>query len=364
MERIRILLVDDSVVVRKILSGILSKERHFEVVGVAANGSIAFAKISQLHPDIVILDMDMPVLNGLETLKKIRQKNSSLPVIMFSALTERGAVATLEALSSGANDYITKPSNLESIEEALESVKKQLISKINVFCGHSVSRKIPRSCPASPLTKPGREQFQSDFPNHRIDVVAIGVSTGGPDALAKVLSELPSNFPLPILITQHMPAVFTNKLAENLSRHSLLPVKEGVSGEEVLPGTAWLAPGNYHMVVVKSGEIVRIQINQGPQVNSCRPAVDPLFYSVAEAYGRHVLAVLLTGMGHDGLEGCRSVRKENGYVIVQDKASSVVWGMPGAVSDAGLAHKVIPLKDIGDEIIQITRINRIWAGPK
>jgi len=354
MKSIRILVVDDSVVIRKLLSDTLSKEASFEVVGTAGDGRIALAKISQLHPDLITLDIEMPVMNGLETLAEIRKTDHRIPIIMFSTLTERGAVATLEALSLGASDYATKPSNTGSPAVAIEQIRAELIPKIKALCAAQFGRdtnfsvapsktvNAPATHLAAHLRKPGR----------RIEIVAIGTSTGGPNALARVIPLVPKGFPVPIVVVQHMPPIFTRSLAERLANSSEIRVEEGQAGALLEPGKAWIAPGNYHMTVSKTANERRLKLNQDAPEHSCRPAVDVLFRSVAEAYGGGVLGVVMTGMGSDGVLGAQQIHAAGGEVIVQDEATSVVWGMPGLVQAAGEADGVFPLGELAGEIIR------------
>ena len=348
MPKTRILVVDDSVVVRRMVTNVLSDEPTIEVVGSAPNGRIALAKITQVNPDLIVLDVEMPEMDGLETLAKIRQSHPQLPVIMFSALTERGASSTLDALALGANDYVTKPAQLGSKEAAFQYIHQQLIPKIKVFCPSSVVNQTkvvsasPRMLSRSPL-KPSNCQ--------KIEIIAIGVSTGGPNALHDLLSSFPANFPVPIVIVQHMPPVFTKRLAERLTSQCQIPVAEGKTGDILQPGRAWLAPGDYHMILERDGTQVRLRVHQAPPENSCRPAVDVLFRSVAKIYQGGVLAVVLTGMGQDGLHGCKCIHEAGGQILVQDEASSVVWGMPGIIAHAGLAERVLPLNQMANEIM-------------
>jgi two-component system chemotaxis response regulator CheB len=350
MASVRILVVDDSVVIRKLLCDTLSKEPEMEVVGSASDGRIALAKISQLHPDLITLDVEMPVMNGLETLGEIRKSHPMLPVIMFSTLTERGAAATLEALSLGASDYATKPSNTGSPAAAIEAIRAELIPKIRALCP-VVSPK-PKLVPHPSLAARIRPR------SHPFEIVAIGVSTGGPNALAEVLPQIPQDFPVPIVVVQHMPPIFTRLLAERLARQSKIPVSEGSAGASLAPGHAWVAPGDFHMTVERSGLTRRLALNQTAPEHSCRPAVDVLFRSVATAYGANTLAVVMTGMGADGVLGARKIREAGGEVIIQDEASSVVWGMPGLVYDAGQADAVYPLVQLGAEITRRSWQNR------
>ena len=343
MARIRILVVDDSVVIRKVLCDTLAQDAELEIVGSASDGRIALSKIEQLHPDLVTLDVEMPVMNGLETLKELRKIHPKLPVIMFSTLTERGASATLDALSLGASDYATKPSNTGSQAMAIAAIQVELIPKIKALCV-SASPKLKTLPPPRPAI---RIKPRSKQP---IEIVAIGTSTGGPNALGEVLPHIPKDLPVPIVVVQHMPPIFTRLLADRLASQSQIPVTEGAAGITLTPGRAWIAPGNFHMTVAHAGVNRRLDLNQNPPEHSCRPAVDPLFRSVAAVFRANVLAVVMTGMGSDGVLGAQHIREAGGEVIIQDEASSVVWGMPGLVYAAGQADAVYPLDQLAPEI--------------
>jgi len=343
MTRIRILVVDDSVVIRKLLADTLSADPALEVVGVASDGRIALSKIALLRPDLVTLDIEMPVMDGLQTLVELRKLYPKLPVIMFSTLTERGAAATLDALSLGASDYATKPSNTGSTQVALERIRTELIPKIKALCGIATLKLQPL-----PICRPvPKVRVRLNQP---IEIVAIGTSTGGPNALAEVLPRIPKDFPVPIVVVQHMPPIFTRLLAERLSSRSAIRVAEGVAGSVLAAGHAWIAPGNFHMGVTGSRIDRRLSLNQDAPENSCRPAVDVLFRSVAAAYGAHVLGVVMTGMGSDGVLGAKHILDAGGNVIIQDEASSVVWGMPGLVHASGLDAAAYPLDQLAPEI--------------
>jgi two-component system, chemotaxis family, protein-glutamate methylesterase/glutaminase len=353
---IRVMVVDDSVVVRKIVTDVLSADPGIEVVGTAVNGKIAVGKLEQLKPDLITMDIEMPEMNGIEAVRAIRAGQggaaySRVPIVMFSTLTERGASATLDALSAGANEYVTKPANVGSVSQSMESVREQLIPKIKALTGRPVTlgpaaTPPPPPRPVAPRTGPGKKPA----------VLVIGSSTGGPEALAQVLPKLPANLPVPILVVQHMPPVFTRQFAQRLDRLSPLRVVEAADGSPLVPGTAHLAPGDHHLVVRKTARGLHTGLNQGPPENFCRPAVDPLFRSAVAAYDGAVLAVVLTGMGSDGRNGAAEVRAAGGTVIVQDQATSVVWGMPGAIAQAGLADEILPIDRIADAI------NRHLAG--
>lgn len=347
MQKLRVLIVDDSAVIRRLLSESLSTDPEIEVVGVAANGKIALAKIPQLKPDLLTLDIEMPEMDGLETLTEVRKLYPKLPVIMFSTLTERGAQTTLEALSRGATDYVTKPSNVGSVGAAIQSVQSELIPKIKVFCKRSSPITLSSQKPSLP---PKPTVSGPVIRPQRIDAVVIGTSTGGPNALAAVLPTIPADFPVPILIVQHMPPVFTARLAERLNQICAIDVYEANDKMIVSPGKAYVARGDFHMTIRRQGTSSLLSLNQDAPECSCRPAVDVLFRSASQVYGANLLSVVLTGMGQDGMKGCELIRKAGGYVIAQDEPTSVVWGMPGAVTRAGLAHQILPLEKIGTEI--------------
>jgi two-component system chemotaxis response regulator CheB len=346
-------------VVRRILTDVLSGDPEIEIAGIAANGQIALQKLTQVNPDLVTLDMEMPLMDGVATLKEIRKTHRKLPVIMFSTLTERGAAATLDALAAGANDYVTKPANVGSVSVAMERIREQLIPKIKGLCGGFVPS--VAQAPVTRSTTPAIPFPRLSGLSGKIDVLAIGSSTGGPNALAELIPKLPRDFPVPILVTQHMPPIFTKLLAGRLAAQWGNPVTEAQPGEKLLPGHAYIAPGNYHMVVERRADGVYLNLNQDPPANSCRPAVDVMLQSVANVYGGRSLTVILTGMGQDGLQGCTTIRSAGGRVLAQDEASSVVWGMPGFVARAGLAEKILPLDRIGEEICRIVKEIRLAA---
>jgi two-component system chemotaxis response regulator CheB len=347
--KLRVLIVDDSIVIRRILSEALSQDPELEVF-TAPNGRIALAKLTQVNPDAVTLDMEMPDLDGLGTLRELRKTHPKLPVIMFSTLTARGATATLDALTAGASDYVTKPANVGGVTEAIDRIKGELIPKIKAFCaGAAAKGAVPKTVTAPAPLMPTWTLPHRAFAGH-IEIVAIGVSTGGPNALSEVLPTLPRDLPVPIVIVQHMPPIFTKLLADRLASQCKLRVLEGADGMVVEPGSVYIAPGGFHMTVERAGAAVKLATNVEPPENSCRPAVDALFRSVAAKFGPAALGVIMTGMGSDGLRGCEQIKAGGGKVIVQDEATSVVWGMPGFVSRAGLADRVLPLPGIGAEI--------------
>ena len=358
MGRINVLVVDDSVVIRRLVTNALEGDPDITVVGTAANGRIALSKLLQVAPDLLTLDIEMPELDGLQTLRELRKTHPRLPVIMFSTLTERGASATFDALSLGANDYVTKPANVGSVPEAIASVRTQLIPKIRGLCAAKLgpAAVVPRPTATSSLTQPGPR------PTGRVDLLAIGSSTGGPDALTQLLPLLPASLPVPVVITQHMPPVFTKLFAQRLDSKCALTVKEAEDGDAPRPGLVLVAPGDQHLVLERWGDRTLVRLTSAPPENFCRPAVDVMFRSAAAVYGAGVLGVVLTGMGSDGARGSEVLRRAGGEVVVQDAASSVVWGMPGSVVGLGMAHRVLPLREIARDVVSTLSRGRGLVG--
>ena len=383
--RIRVLVVDDSVAVRRLLTSILSSDPGIQVVGSAADGKAALAAIETLQPDVMTLDVEMPVLDGLGTLRELRKRWRAMPVIMLSTLTVRGAEATLDALTSGANDYVPKPSHIGDRDAAMEGVRAALIPKIKTLhakrlsqgrsAAAAVAASAGRAVVASPAAGGPSSQGAAVASLHPaplasrapaalagalasrtargaagVEMVAIGVSTGGPSALAVVLPALPEDFGAPIVIAQHIPPVFSTVLADRLNGASKIRVVEAKGGEIPQAGTAYIAPGHHHLIVTGTRSAPVLALSEAPPENSCRPSVDVLFRSVAAVYGRSLLGVMLTGMGQDGVEGSRVIQQGGGRIIVQDEATSVVWGMPGLVWKAGLAEGMFPVEGIAGEI--------------
>ena len=364
MAKIRVLVVDDAVVMRRVITDILSQDPAIEVVGVAANGKIALQRIPQLNPDVITLDVEMPEMDGIETLRAIRKSYPRLPVIMFSTLVQRGAEITIEALSIGANDYVTKPANMGSVTDSLNRLRDELIPKIKTHCRHLVAAETLSAMslvPAPAKTAP-KPRTPGLTPHALPEIVAVGTSTGGPNALAELFSGIRTPLPVPIVIVQHMPPIFTRMLAERLQVcHPATRFHEGMEGQILEPGNAYIAPGGKHMEIRRVGLKVGIHLHEGPPENSCRPAVDVLFRSVVAAYADRVLAVIMTGMGQDGYRGCQLVHERRGQIIVQDEATSVVWGMPGYVANAGIADTIAPLPRISHEIWKRFDRSPRWA---
>lgn len=350
MTRIRVLVVDDSVVIRKLVSDLLAEDPDIEVVGTAVNGRAGLQKIALLDPDLVTMDVEMPELDGIETVRRLRASGSRVPVIMFSTLTERGAEATLDALAAGASDYVPKPANVGSVGRSMEQVREALIPRIKSLVprrGHTgVAGPAPVVAPAAvPLRKAAVR------PVGTYKLLVIGCSTGGPEALGNLLSSLPP-LPVPVAVVQHMPPLFTKQFAARLDRQLDVEVTEATHGQELRPGTVCIAPGDFHLEVVADAKRLVTRLTQDPPENFCRPAVDVLFRTATGAVGGAVLGVVLTGMGSDGAKGSRTIVDQGGAVLAQDQATSVVWGMPGAVATAGLAERVLPLRDLAPEIVR------------
>ncbi len=344
MRKIRVLVVDDSVVIRRMLTDILSADPSIAVVGASASGAYALAAIPRLEPDLLILDVDIPDIGGVGVLAELRRLHPLLPVILLSPLTERAAATTLRALSLGAADCVTRPVLTLEMDAAMEQVAAQLLPRIVGLC-----------LAALPTQAASGDQLRLAAPRPAlgpIGIVAVSASTGGPSALTALFAGLPADLPVPVVIVQHMPPVYTRLLADRLSVSCPLSFHEAGEGDQLQPGHAWIAPGDRHMRLVRAGDVVRTAIDQGPPENSCRPSVDVLFRSVAATYGAASLAVVLTGVGRDGLRGCEALYRCAAQILVQDRDSAAVWGMPGAVAGAGLAHAVLPLDQIAGEILR------------
>lgn len=343
---IRVLLVDDSATIRSLLSTTLGADADLRVVGAAVHGRMGVDMVAADPPDIVLLDVEMPVMDGLTALREIRKIQPKLPVLMFSSLTERGAKATLDALLAGANDYAAKPAGLDAGEVATK-IRTEVIAKIKALVPRGGVRDALRppavsaAATARPAASPRRGPIRG---------VVIAVSTGGPTALAEVLPGFARDARVPVLIVQHMPPFFTAQLAERLGKITGAAVREAEDGSPLRPGEILLAPGGRHLAVAGNADAPRVRLTDEPPENSCRPAADVLFRTAAKIWGAGTLGVVLTGMGRDGLVGSRAIVEARGEVIVQDEFTSVVWGMPGEVVRAGLADAVLPLGQIGVDV--------------
>jgi two-component system chemotaxis response regulator CheB len=437
-DEVRVVVVDDSAVIRRVLAGVIKQAAGVTLVGQAINGREALTVIETEHPDIVVLDVEMPVLDGLGALREAKRRWPGLPIVMFSTLTEAGAAATLKALSEGADDYLTKPISTNGPVGAFDAVREQLVpllvawgeigrqraarrgarresdnashgpmapgppapgraSSAPEILAPTPARKVP-STPAEPTAKvpvmvPGRapllpapgllrpassepiSRASAPAPNRpavvlaskttaQVTAIVLGTSTGGPNALGIVVPALPADLGVPVLIVQHMPPMFTRLLAEHLDARSALTVHEAAPGMVVQPGHVYVAAGGSHMVVKRSREHVVIELDDGPPENCCKPSVDVLFRSAVTVWKAGLLAVMLTGMGQDGLVGSRAIISAGGTLIAQDEGSSVVWGMPGAVIKAGLASEVVPLADVSAIVVRRARPPGRARGPE
>ena len=369
---IRVMVVDDSAIIRGFIARMLASDPAFSIVTSVGNGQMAVEALSRHDVDVIIMDIEMPVMDGLTALPKLLEVDPGVRIVMASTLTERNAEISIRALELGASDYIPKPTSTREISGS-DDFRRELLEKVRVLGLHpkpGVRRRgmpgdpaapveAPRSSealrPAAPPRQPrplypqGPIRLRSPSPL-RPNILAIGSSTGGPPALFAVLQEIPTSINLPVVITQHMPSTFTTILAQHIERNSQWPCREAADGEPIVSGRAYLAPGNFHFLVETQNGKPIARLNQGPPESYCRPAVDPMLRSLIKVYNGRVLAVILTGMGADGLKGCGEVIEAGGTVFAQDEASSVVWGMPGAVATAGICSAVIPLKDIGPRV--------------
>jgi len=353
--RLRVMVVDDSLVMRGLITRMINDDpTAIEVVATVSNGQLAVDRARTGDLDIVVLDIEMPVMDGITALPQLLAIDRKLVVIMASSLTTRNAEMSLKALAAGAKDYVPKPSSVTPGAGAAD-FKRDLLEKIR-----ALGLRYRRNAPSGPLAPVGAS---SPTPPNKTtgfrlrpvalakpQALAIGTSTGGPNALLHVLKGIPGPLKVPAFITQHMPPTFTGLLADNISRETGHRCTEARHGEVVVPGRIFLAPGDYHMTIARDGAQVVIQLNQNEKENFCRPAVDPMLRSLAEVYQRNILVAILTGMGQDGLNGSEAIVKVGGNVVAQDEASSVVWGMPGAVAKAGLCCAVVPLPQMAREI--------------
>ncbi|MET0967924.1 MAG: chemotaxis response regulator protein-glutamate methylesterase [Tardiphaga sp.] len=371
-EPLRVMVVDDSVVIRGLISRWIEAEPDMTVAASLRTGLDAVNQVERINPDVAILDIEMPELDGISALPQLLAKKRNLIAIMASTLTRRNAEISFKAMSLGAADYIPKPESTRELAAA-DIFKHDLLQKIR-HLGAKVRRlkatTTPSIVPAAareavavprPATTVAAQAqlVKRPFSHVMPRVLLIGSSTGGPQALMTLVAEIGAVIDkVPVLITQHMPPTFTTILAEHLARASKRPAHEGIDGEIVKPGTIYLAPGGKHMRVVKQGAQVAIALDDGPPVNFCKPAVDPLFASAIDVWQSALLAVVLTGMGSDGMRGGKEIVAAGGSVIAQDEASSVVWGMPGAAANAGICSAILPLNQIG------SKLNRLFSGDR
>lgn len=367
---IRVLAADDSAVMRGVLRTLFARQAEaggaagtppVTLCAVAADGAECIEMAVRLRPDVLLLDLEMPRGNGLDVLERLKRDFPELPVIMCSSYTETGARTTLDALARGAADYVMKPGEQVSFDAALETLSGHLLPRIVALTrGRAGAPKVQ-------VTERGREPKRGRDVEDGVDVVVIGVSTGGPSALEQMLPRLPGTFPVPVLIVQHMPRLFTGELAERLNRSCALEVRQAYDGAPLRPGCVWIAPGDSHMEVTGRSSLAigaatgKILLQQAEPLHHCRPSADYLFHSAAKLYGSRAMALVMTGMGSDGLAGARAIYEGGGVVLAQDEATSAVWGMPGRVAQAGIAQAILPLDEIADELSR--RVGRGPAAP-
>lgn len=343
---IKVLIVDDSALIRKLLSAIVQAEPDFELVGAAADAYIARDMVNQFAPDVITLDIEMPKVDGLTFLEKL-MKARPTPVLMISTLTERGSEATLRALELGAVDYIAKPKI--GISEGLSEYQQDIVSKIRTVAKANIKRKRPQSRPpVTSLNYTGTEK-----------IIAIGASTGGTEAIKEVLLQMPAACPA-IVITQHMPPGFTRSFAERLNKLCTITVKEAAHNERVLPGCAYIAPGDLHLTVTRSGADYRVTLTDTERVSGHKPSVDVMFESLAQVAGPNVLAAILTGMGKDGARGMLDIRNKGGYTVAQDEASCVVFGMPAEAIRLGAVEKICSIEAVAGALLE--RLKQLGSG--
>ncbi len=361
---IRVLVIDDSRAVRHVVALALSKIDGLELTGEAEDGIAGLAAIERLRPDVVTLDIEMPRLDGLEVVSRLRHQSNDVPIIMLSSLTAHGAQATVDALARGACDYIHKPMKCTSVADTLERLRRSLGPKIfRLHAAHQRRRKIQRGS-ATVVGRPRLARPIAARPSTPLPprALLIGSSTGGPGALELVLNGVGPTFPLPIFVVQHMPPMFTALLAERLSANTPFRVSEAAHGQIVRPGEAVIAPGGQHMILASTTPGLGVGVLQTPPVNFTRPAVDVLLHSAVPLLGGHAMVAILTGMGSDGLDGAKALHARGATIFAQDEQSSVVWGMPGAIARAGIAEQVLPLAALPAALARTAR-RLLGAGP-
>jgi two-component system chemotaxis response regulator CheB len=347
LKKIKVLVVDDSALMRKIVADMINSEADMEAVDIARNGQDLLDKIDRLKPDVVTLDVEMPVMDGITALRELRKKNQTYQVIMLSSVSKTGTALTMECLEAGAFDFVSKPSGAISLD--INKVKDELVQKIRLAYEKNNLKAINTDLTASPAglekTKPVRK-----ITSERIEAVVIGASTGGPKALYSVVTELSKNIGVPVFIVQHMPVGFTKAFAERLNTNSQIKVVEASDGQSIEKDVVYIAPGGFHMEV---GSDKRIHLNSEPAIWGVRPAVDKLFVSASKVYGAHILSVVLTGMGKDGAQGTVEIKKNKGITISEDKSTCTIYGMPKAAYETGMVDLVLPLNEIAPQIMKL-----------
>lgn len=348
---IRVLVVDDSAFMRKVLSDVFAGEPDFSVVDTARNGQDAFEKIKKHKPDVVTMDVEMPVMDGITALEKIMAE-VPVPIIMVSSLTRDGANATIRALELGAVDFIAKAAGPIS---SVSGIQSELLAKCRAAVKSNFRQfSIPRAKLISPISVATPVRNVPSLPSPLAEqIIAIGTSTGGPRALQEILTKLPGNLPCGIVIVQHMPPGFTKSLSERLNALCSLSVKEAEQNDVIRPGLALIAPGDYHITLERDAGKTLVKLNQNPPIGGHRPAVDPMMESVAAIYGKNALGVILTGMGHDGAKGIQYIKQSHGYTLAEDQSTAVVFGMPKSAIELNAVDKIVPLPLVAAEIVRI-----------
>ena len=349
--RIRVLVVDDSALMRQFISDILRSDPRIEVAGTARDGRDALAQMKALKPDVITMDVEMPNMSGLQALEEI-MKTNPIPVLMVSTMTQEGAETTLKALALGCVDFIGKPSG--SISLNIREIGQDIIDKV-IAASTAKVRPIGSVFPPPARTLPQMPRMNPPTLSGRRDIVAIASSTGGPVALSELLPKLPKNFPVPIVITQHMPKEFTGSFARRLNESSQIEVVEGFEGLTLKPGRAVIAPGGSHLVIKRRAGAAVCGLSDAPPVLSVKPAANIMFLSVADEYGGNVLCVILTGMGRDGTDGAMALKRKGAYVIAESQKTCVVYGMPKSAADAGIVDEILPLNEIPDAMVRIVK---------
>jgi len=356
MEKIKTLIVDDSSVVQRMISEILSQDEQIEVLPAAKNGRDGLDKIEECLPHVVILDMEMPLMDGMEMLRRLRKTHPVFPaVIFFSHLSEKGAKITMDALALGAQDFLTKPAAYGSYNEVISEMRKGLVSKVKQFGNRALNREKKSGEIREKIQKKKKEQKTfGKSPNSKstISIAACGASTGGTEALTEVLSGIPMEIPVPIVVVHHMPPIYTEYYAKRLNDEVNIKVVEASHGQKLRAGIAYIAPGGSHMELEKQGDETVVIIRKGEAVHNCQPSIDVLFQSVSKIYGAEALGVILCGSSEDGVDGCKAISEKMGHIIAQDEATSLLWGTPKKIVEAGYSDEVIPIGDIAGAIQQ------------
>lgn len=358
--KIRVMLVDDSPIIRGMNARILDKMPSVEIVASVSNGQMAVKRMEQGGIDVIVLDIEMPVMDGLTAIPLLLERDKNVKILMSSTLTQHGAEVSMRALQLGAADFIPKPTNIASVDgrNAIDDYRRDIVEKI-LALGDTVAKRKGRT-PAAPVAqvKAVGKDPSTIYTGVRTapKILALGSSTGGPQALMQVFRNLDAPLACPVLVTQHMPPHFTQTLAKHIGDVAKMPSREAVDGEIIEPGRVYIAPGDYHMTVKTDGAKVRIALNQDPAENYCRPAVDPMFRSIADAYGKNALCVVLTGMGRDGAAGAKVAAEAGAVVVAQDEETSVVWGMPGATYATGVCDAVLPITEVAPFINKALKV--------